>query len=145
MNDYIRELSQKSQDLEKGSKLAKPLLGAVEGWLCLYRRCRENDPETGVKSSDNFHQESHKIFLVKDAKIFPKADPDITLPWGEMLANEAKDAPVDDLKKTLTLNLKRFQDEIEEAILHEIKSRALTRAALILERRKLTQHQHLAN
>lgn len=51
-----------------------------------------------------------------------------------MLANESEDVPIDDLK-TLTLSLKRFQDEIEEAILHKIRSRTLTRVALILERR----------
>lgn len=134
-NDYIRELARKLQDLEKDSMLAKPLLGALEGRLCLYRRCRENDHEMGIKSSDNYHQESLKVILAKEVKIFPKADPDITLPWREVLANEAKDVPDDDLKKTLTLSLKRFQVEIEEAILHKTRNRALTRAALILERR----------
>ena len=130
----MRKLARRLQELEKDGKLVKPLLGSVEARLCLYRRCREDDPEMGIKLSDNVHQEGFQVFLEKEAKVFPKADPDVTMPWGEVLVNEAGGVPIDDLKKNMVLSPKGFEDGIEEALPDMIKGRALERASMLLER-----------
>lgn len=70
-NENIRELARELQDLEE-DKLAKPLLGAVEGRLCLYRRCRENDPETGSSRAITFIMKATKSSSQRRPKYFPK-------------------------------------------------------------------------
>lgn len=84
--------------------------------MCVYRKVRQGDPETGIMSSVGFRVDDLKIFLANDA-VFPVADSTaIKLPWAEILRTDSEDFALKDLKRNLSLNPTGFQEAIEEAL-----------------------------
>lgn len=131
----MRTLARKLQDLEKDGLLMKPLLGDIKARMCVYRKVRQGDPETGIMSSVGFGVDDLKIFLANDAKVLTVSDSTaIELPWAEILRTDSEDFALKDLKRNLSLNPTGFQEAIEEALPQMTKKRALDQAALILER-----------